>query len=67
MRELLAEDYPEDGAYDPDELIQSRSKLILFNLIKPFDRRSYRLHPLTREFFRSKTTDEEDLRYGDVS
>ncbi len=64
MRELLAEEYPEDGAYDPDELTQSRSKLILFNLIKPFDKRSYRLHPLTREFFRSKTTDDEDLRYG---
>lgn len=64
MRQTLAEEYPEEGEYNPEELQASRVKLMLFNLIKPYDSRSYRLHPLTREFFRSKTTDDEYQRYA---
>lgn len=64
MREMLAEERPEYGEYDPDILERSRNSLLLFNLLKPFDRKSYRLHPLTRAFFRSKTTDEEEEQYA---
>lgn len=64
MREMLAEDVPQYGEVSPDILAQSRSRLLLFNLLKPFNERNYRLHPLTREFFRSKTTDEEEEQYA---
>lgn len=64
MRAFLAEEYPEDGPYSPDEMTRAKNTLLRFNLLKPFDANSYRLHPLTREFFRSKTTDEEYERYA---
>ncbi|WP_196358124.1 NB-ARC domain-containing protein [Nodosilinea nodulosa] len=64
MRAFLAEEYPQDGPYSPDEMTRAKNTLLRFNLLKPFDANSYRLHPLTREFFRSKTTDEEYKSYG---
>lgn len=64
MREFLAQEYPEDGSYSPDEMTRAKNTLLRFNLLKPFNANSYRLHPLTHEFFRSKTTDEEYERYA---
>jgi hypothetical protein len=63
MRAFLAQKYPEDGPYSSDDMTRAKNTLLRFNLLKPFDANSYRLHPLTREFFRSKTTDEEYERY----
>jgi hypothetical protein len=64
MREVLAEVFPETGDYNPQGLQRSRADLIVYSLLKPFQDGIYRLHPLIREFFRGKTTDEEDAQYG---
>ncbi|MEM9214673.1 MAG: hypothetical protein AAGD25_10035 [Cyanobacteria bacterium P01_F01_bin.150] len=63
MNQILAEEYPEDIGYDPEKMRRARSLLMKYSLLKPFDKKTYRLHPLIREFFRGKTTDEEYSRY----
>ncbi len=64
MNQVLAEEYPDDVEYAPDKMQRARGQLMKYSLLKPFDDRTYRLHPLIREFFRGKTTDEEDAQYG---
>ncbi|MGB3494722.1 MAG: NB-ARC domain-containing protein [Elainellaceae cyanobacterium] len=66
MGQVLAEEYPQDLEYKSEALTQARVRLMKYSLLKPFDDRTYRLHPLIREFFRGKTTDEEDTRYGNA-
>lgn len=63
MSQVMAEEYS-DVEYDPEGMEQARLYLMKYSLLKPFDDRTYRLHPLSREFFRGKTTDEEDAQYG---
>ena len=66
MKQAQARMNPEFGEYDKAKLLTSRKRLIMYNLIKPVNSNEtvYRLHPLTREFFRSRISNEEYLRIG---
>ncbi|MEM9446988.1 MAG: NB-ARC domain-containing protein [Cyanobacteria bacterium P01_E01_bin.6] len=64
MHQTMVEQDPNEVAYDPEGLQRSRNLLITYSLLKPFDNRIYRMHPLIREFFRGKTTDEEYAKYS---
>jgi nucleoside-triphosphatase THEP1 len=52
----------ENSAINTDELVnldKSRSKFISLNLLKPVKDLTYRLHPLLREFFRNKVSNQD--------
>jgi hypothetical protein len=61
--ELHSQEHPGDGEYNEEQLLRSRRNLELYSLIKPIVKRtkrgdstllSYSIHPLVREFFRSR-------------
>jgi hypothetical protein len=66
VMEEQAEIEPELGSYDERKLESGRSELQMYSLIKPNEEGLYLLHPMTRQYFRYKITEEEYARFGDI-